>query len=48
MTVAENIRKGNRDTGARVLEFTGREYMVRGRGYIQNIADIEKIVVGDG
>ena len=46
MTVAENIRKGNRDTGARVLEFTGREYMVRGRGYIQNIADIENIVVG--
>ena len=46
MTVAENIRKGNRDTGARVLELTGREYMVRGRGYIQNIADIENIVVG--
>jgi len=46
MTVAENIRKGNRDTGARVLEFAGREYMVRGRGYIQNIPDIEKIVVG--
>jgi Cu(I)/Ag(I) efflux system membrane protein CusA/SilA len=46
MMVAENIRKGNRDTGARVLEFTGREYMVRGRGYIQNIGDIEKIVVG--
>ena len=46
MTVAENIRKGNRDTGARVLEFTGREYMVRGRGYIQSIEDIEKIVVG--
>jgi Cu(I)/Ag(I) efflux system membrane protein CusA/SilA len=46
MTVADNIRKGNRDTGARVLEFTGREYMVRGRGYIQSIEDIEKIVVG--
>ncbi len=46
MTIAENIRKGNRDTGARILEFTGREYMVRGRGYIQNVADIENIVVG--
>ncbi len=46
MMVADNIRKGNRDTGARILEFTGREYMVRGRGYIQNIEDIEKIVVG--
>ncbi len=46
MTIADNIRKGNRDTGARVLELTGREYMVRGRGYIQNISDIENIVVG--
>jgi Cu(I)/Ag(I) efflux system membrane protein CusA/SilA len=46
MTVSDNIRKGNRDTGARILEFAGREYMVRGRGYIQNIADIENIVVG--
>jgi copper/silver efflux system protein len=46
MTIADNIRKGNRDTGARVLELTGREYMVRGRGYIQSIADIENIVVG--
>ncbi|MBP1718889.1 MAG: silA, partial [Deltaproteobacteria bacterium] len=46
MVVADNIRKGNRDTGARILEFTGREYMVRGRGYIQNIPDIENIVVG--
>jgi Cu(I)/Ag(I) efflux system membrane protein CusA/SilA len=46
MTVAENIRKGNRDTGARVLEFTGREFMVRGRGYIRNAADLENIVVG--
>jgi Cu(I)/Ag(I) efflux system membrane protein CusA/SilA len=46
MMVADNIRKGNRDTGARVLEFSGREYMVRGRGYIQSIADIENIVVG--
>ncbi len=46
MTIADNIRKGNRDTVARILEFTGREYMVRGRGYLQNIPDIEKIVVG--
>jgi copper/silver efflux system protein len=46
MRVADNIRKSNRDTGGRILEFTGREYMVRGRGYIQNVADIENIVVG--
>jgi len=30
----------------RLLEFYGREYMVRGRGYIKNPADIENVVVG--
>src|SRR6266511_1978020 len=44
--VIEAIRKGNNDTGGRVVEFTGREYMVRGRGYIQSVQDIEKIGVG--
>ena len=44
--VIDAIRKGNNDTGGRVVEFTGREYMVRGRGYIQSVQDIEKIVVG--
>jgi Cu(I)/Ag(I) efflux system membrane protein CusA/SilA len=28
------------------VEFSGAEYMVRGRGYIKSIADIEKISVG--
>ena len=41
--VIEAIRKGNNDTGGRVVEFSGREYMVRGRGYIQSVQDIEKI-----
>src|SRR6516165_1721154 len=31
--VVERVRKGNQETGGRVLEFTGSEYMVRGRGY---------------
>jgi copper/silver efflux system protein len=44
--VIEAIRKGNNDTGGRVVEFSGREYMVRGRGYIQSVQDIEKIGVG--
>lgn len=39
------LRKGNQDGGGRVLEFAGAEYMVRGRGYIKNISDIENIVV---
>ncbi|MBI2607985.1 MAG: efflux RND transporter permease subunit [Deltaproteobacteria bacterium] len=39
------VQDGNNDTGGRVLEFSGTEYMVRGRGYVKNISDIEKIVV---
>ncbi|MGC1455748.1 MAG: CusA/CzcA family heavy metal efflux RND transporter, partial [Nitrospirota bacterium] len=34
------------DVEGRVVEWSGREYMVRGRGYIKNKADIEKIAVG--
>jgi Cu(I)/Ag(I) efflux system membrane protein CusA/SilA len=44
--VTEMIRAGNNDAGGRLVEFTGREYMVRGRGYIGSIEDIERIVVG--
>jgi Cu(I)/Ag(I) efflux system membrane protein CusA/SilA len=44
--VVEQVRRGNQEVGGRVLEFTGREYMVRGRGYIQMPADIETIAVG--
>jgi len=44
--VVDAIREGNNDVGGRLLEFTGREYMVRGRGYIRSVADVENIVVG--
>ncbi|MBI2344215.1 MAG: efflux RND transporter permease subunit [Deltaproteobacteria bacterium] len=43
--VVEMIRKGNNDIGARLLEFGGTEYMVRGRGYIRDIEDLKAIVV---
>ncbi len=43
--VVEAIRRGNSDVGARLLEFSGREYMVRGRGYIRSVADVENVVV---
>lgn len=44
--VVEAVRTGNNDVGGRLVELTGREYMVRGRGYIRSMADIENIVVG--
>ncbi len=44
--VMEAVRKSNRDVEGRVLEFSGVEYMVRGRGYIQDIKDLEDTAVG--
>ena len=43
--VVEAIRAGNNDVGARLLEFAGAEYMVRGRGYARSTDDIGRIVV---
>ena len=45
MKVVEAIRKGNNDVGGRLVEFSGAEYMVRGRGYVKSVKDIEEIVV---
>jgi len=44
--VVEMIRKNNADVGGRVVEFSGKEYFVRGRGYIKNIKDLEMISIG--
>lgn len=43
--VMEAIRKNNNDVGGRLVEFSQREYMVRGRGYAKSVDDIEKISV---
>jgi Cu(I)/Ag(I) efflux system membrane protein CusA/SilA len=43
--VTEAIRQSNNDVGGRVLEMSGREYYVRGRGYINSLADIENITI---
>jgi Cu(I)/Ag(I) efflux system membrane protein CusA/SilA len=40
------IKDSNNDVGARLLEVAGAEYMVRGRGYIKNLKDIENVVLG--
>ncbi len=44
--LVDAVRKSNNDVGGRVVEWTGREYMVRGRGYVQNVSDVEKIALG--
>lgn len=44
--VMEAVRRSNLDVEGRVIEFSGVEYMVRGRGYIKKIQDIQNIAVG--
>lgn len=43
--VVEAVRAGNNDVGGRLLELSGAEYMVRGRGYAQSTADLGGIVL---
>ena len=43
--VAEVVRDSNSETGARILEVGGAEYMIRGRGYIQSVQDLEETVL---
>ncbi len=44
-TVIDVVAQSNRDVGGRVIELAETEYMVRGRGYLRNISDIENLVV---
>lgn len=48
--VTRAVRSGNDDVGGRLVELTGREYMVRSRGYIKTLDDIRNLVLraGDG
>jgi Cu(I)/Ag(I) efflux system membrane protein CusA/SilA len=45
-SVVDAIRMSNNDVGGRSVELSGAEYMVRGRGYIRSIKDIETVTVG--
>ena len=45
MRVAQVIRDSNRDVGGRVVEMAETEYMVRGKGYLRGIGDIEMLAV---
>ena len=43
--VIRAIRDSNNDVGGRVVEFSGREYYVRGRGYVQDLSALERTAV---
>ncbi|MCO6427065.1 CusA/CzcA family heavy metal efflux RND transporter [Nitrosomonas communis] len=44
-TVIDVVAQSNRDVGGRVIELAETEYMVRGKGYLRSISDLEKLVV---
>jgi Cu(I)/Ag(I) efflux system membrane protein CusA/SilA len=44
--VTAAVRRSNREVGGRVLEMSGREYFVRGRGYIRSLDDLRRVAVG--
>jgi copper/silver efflux system protein len=46
--VVEAVRRSNVETGGRLLEFGGSEYMIRGRGYLDNPRALEQAVVAGG
>jgi Cu(I)/Ag(I) efflux system membrane protein CusA/SilA len=46
--VVAAVRASNNEVGGRLLELAGAEYMVRGRGYVRGVADIEQVVVKVG
>ncbi|HUM11176.1 MAG TPA: CusA/CzcA family heavy metal efflux RND transporter [Myxococcaceae bacterium] len=43
--VIQAVRRGNNDVGGRLVEISGREYMVRGRGYVKSVHDLESLAL---
>ncbi len=44
--VVETVRGGNNEVGGGSIEMTGKEFLVRGRGYVRSIADIQQLAIG--
>jgi len=43
--ITQAIRTSNTDVGGRVVEMAETEFMVRGRGYLRGVSDLEQLVV---
>ncbi len=46
--VVEAVRMSNQDVGGRVVEWSGREYVFRGLGYVKQAEDLAQVVVKVG
>ena len=47
-TVKKAIQESNSDVGGRLVEMAEREFMVRGRGYVKEVRDLEQVVLDTG
>lgn len=43
--VADAVRRSNGEVGGRVLEMSGREYFIRGRGYLENLEQLAQVTI---
>lgn len=43
--VTAAVRSANKQTGARLMELGGAEYMIRGQGYLRSAKDLEEVVL---
>ncbi len=44
--IRDAVQRSNSDVGGRLIELAEKEFMIRGRGYIESIDDIRKISLG--
>jgi len=44
--IIQAVRQSNNDVGGRVIEIAGTEHMVRGRGYVRSVEDLELVSLG--
>ncbi|MEI7892792.1 MAG: efflux RND transporter permease subunit, partial [Myxococcales bacterium] len=43
--IADAVRRSNGEVGGRLLEMSGREYFVRGRGYLENLSQLAQVAI---
>ncbi len=46
--IKKAVQRSNVDVGGRLVEMAEREFMVRGRGYVREVRDLEQVVLGTG
>ena len=44
--IKDAVQRSNRDVGGRLFELAEKEFMIRGKGYIESVDDIRKISLG--